>query len=89
MKTAKEILIQEMASRLNESYDKTERDFEEAYKEDPDAKVFIDAMEMYALQCCEDLRERIAENAMTRTNDESTSIIVDKESILNTEIILP
>lgn len=39
-----------------------------------------------AQSVAEDALKRAAENARTRTNDESTSIIVDKQSILSTPI---
>lgn len=41
----------------------------------------------YALQACEDLRERIAENACLEPN--GMLLQVDKQSILETEILLP
>ena len=54
-------------------------------------KLYLKARNEYARQACEDLRERIAENAFEIYKESgftNTGMKV-KDSILNTEIILP
>lgn len=47
-----------------------------------------EAAKRYATAAIKEHLSRAAENARTRTNDESTSIIVDRESITNIDIEL-
>ena len=49
--------------------------------------VLVEAMKEYAQQACEDLRERIAEESCLDPN--GMLLQVDKQSILETKIILP
>lgn len=46
------------------------------------------ALKSYGNECCKLTLERASYEALTRINNESTSIIVDKESITNPENII-
>lgn len=67
------------------------------YLEDEEKEVgYSEVAKRYAQQACEDLKERIAENARTKyiRYDNPSGVfhgedVVDKDSILNTQIILP
>ena len=52
------------------------------------AEELIDFSEEYAKKVAKASLEKASENARTRTNNESTSIIVDKSSITNEENIV-
>lgn len=74
--------------RLEEIFDKTISDYNKrvshvyAFKfTDSERKMFLEMIQTYAREVAQASLEKAAENARTKTNRESTSIVVDKESI--------
>lgn len=87
MKTAIEV-VKETILNHPISMDNVEvEDFEDEEWSKILLPVLTDAMKAYALQACEDLRQRISEEAMVECLD-FDKYRVDKESILEVEIIL-
>ena len=80
--------------RIFDEYAKSQgfKDWEDVQTEYHLALMSDDELKLYIFAACdlvqEEQQKRIAENARTRTNDESTSIIVDKTSITNPENLI-